>query len=63
MAFDTENIVTACKVLTATRVVELAAHDKLKISAPQGTELVDERVPSGKKWAVTVRLEVHETNE
>lgn len=60
MAFDTENIIEARTVRTKTLVFEQTA-GPLKVQGPG--EKFHESVPSGKKWDVTVRIEVNETDE
>jgi hypothetical protein len=49
------------QVYTATRTAEMASGTKLKVLAGD-TELLKETVPNGKTWAVTVQVEVHETD-
>jgi hypothetical protein len=46
---------------TATRTVEMAAAEKLVIKAEE-VKLLDEKVPNGKTWAVTVKVEIIETD-
>lgn len=48
-------------VYTATRTAEMAAGDKLKVLA-EGQELLKETVPNGKRWAVTVKVEIYEVD-
>jgi hypothetical protein len=45
---------------TATRTVEMAAGEKLVIKSEE-VKLLDEKVPNGKTWAVTVKVEILET--
>jgi hypothetical protein len=46
-------------VYTATRTTELAAGEKLKIMGAD-QELLKETVPTNKKWAITVKVEISE---
>ena len=44
-------------------VVNLSAGKSIKIeTSPQGDELLNAMVPSGKEWAVSVWVTIHETD-
>lgn len=44
---------------TGTRTAEMSAGQKLVVKAEE-VKLLDEKVPNGKKWAVTIKVEVSE---
>jgi len=46
-------------IYTGTRTAEMAAGEKLVVKAEE-VKLLDEKVPNGKKWAITVKVEIHE---
>jgi len=46
-------------IYTGTRTAEMAAGEKLMVKAEE-IKLLEEKVPNGKKWAVTVRVEISE---
>jgi len=48
---------------TGQQTVEIAAEKRLKIkTSPDGEEIFNEKVPTGKKWSVYIYLEIRETD-
>jgi hypothetical protein len=53
----------AMRVLTGRQVLGASAGQVLKIeTSPDGEEILDETVPAGKSWEVTVRVDIVETD-
>ena len=56
-----EQIFAVSRVLTGSGYVVVEAGNGIKVEAT-GVEILDETVPSGKQWGVTITVRIEESN-